>query len=112
MRVLGVDIVESLLDLRALDPAFATVFGDPRVRQPWFQQMLPSALVSTVTDAYREVRLIAPHTWDGIGATRAGCAAACVVRPNMVADPAGEQPDVVGADLREVADGIIARERG
>lgn len=29
----------------------------------------------------------------------------------MVLDPAGEQPDVVGGDLRDVADKIIARER-
>src|ERR671936_1243588 len=59
-----------------------------------------------------DLRLIAAHAWDVTGAMRAGCAAAFVARPNMVLDPAGEQPDVIGADLREVADGIIARERG
>jgi hypothetical protein len=30
----------------------------------------------------------------------------------MVPDPAGEQPDVVGTNLREVAELIIARDRG
>jgi 2-haloacid dehalogenase len=58
-----------------------------------------------------EMRMIAAHAWDVTGAMRAGCAAAFVARPNMVLDPAGEQPDVGGADLREVADGIIAREQ-
>lgn len=224
MRVLVFDVIETLLDLEALDPAFAAVFGDAGVRQQWFQQMLQSALVSTVTDSYRdftqlgraalemtarrrgfalsqddqqrilgtirqlpphpdvseglsrlrdagfrmaaltnstaevaeaqlqqaglgdffeqalsadmarrlkpareayhlaaqrlgvqpgEIRLIAAHAWDVTGAMRAGCAAAFVARPGsgMVLDPAGEQPDVVGADLGEVADGIIARER-
>jgi 2-haloacid dehalogenase len=224
MRVLVFDVIETLLDLRALDPAFAAVFGDAGVRQQWFQQMLQSALVSTVTGTYRdytqcgraalemtarrrglelspddqqrilgtirklpahpevvdglsrlrdagfrmaaltnstaevaeaqlthaglreffeqalsadmarrlkpareayhlaaqrlsvqpaEIRLIACHAWDVTGALRAGCAAAFVARPGsgMVLDPTGEQPDVVGADLREVAEGIIARER-
>src|SRR5918911_2004049 len=54
MRVLVFDVIETLLDLQALDPAFAAVFGDAGVRQQWFQQMLQSALVSTVTDTYRD----------------------------------------------------------
>lgn len=222
MRVLIFDVIETLLDLRALDPAFEAVFGDRSVRQQWFQQMLQSALVATVTDAYRDftqlgraaleitarrhgidlsaeqqqqilgtirqlpphpdvvdglsrlrdagfrmaaltnstgevaeaqlqhaglrhffelalsadiarrlkparepyrmaaqrlgvepadVRMIAAHAWDVTGAIRAGCAAAFVARPNMVLDPAGEQPDVVGADMREVAASIVSRER-
>ena len=54
MRVLVFDVIETLLDLEALDPAFQVVFGDRGVRQHWFQQMLQSALVATVTDAYRD----------------------------------------------------------
>ena len=54
-----------------------------------------------------EVRLVAAHAWDVAGALRAGCAAAFVARPGMVFDPLVERPDVVGADLREVADGIL-----
>jgi 2-haloacid dehalogenase len=223
MRVLVFDVIETLLDLQALDPAFESVFGDRSVRQQWFQQMLQSALVSIVTDAYHDfstlgraalemtakrrgvdvlpdqqqqilstirrlpphpdvieslsrlreagfrmaaltnstaevaeaqlqhaglreffeqalsadmakklkpareayhlaaqrlgiepadIRMIAAHAWDVTGAIRAGCAAAFVARPNMVLDPAGEQPDVVGANLREVAELIAARDRG
>lgn len=222
MRVLVFDVIETLLDLQALDPAFELVFRDRSVREQWFQQMLQSAFVSTVTDTYRdfgqlgraalemtakrhgvdlspdqqqhilgmirqlpphpdvidglsrlrdagfrmaalsnstveaaeaqlqhaglrdffeqalsadmarrlkpareayhmaaqrlgvdpaEIRLIAVHAWDVTGAIRAGCAAAFVARPNMVLDPAGEQPDVVGADMREVAELIVAREQ-
>lgn len=55
-------------------------------------------------------RLIAAHAWDVAGATRAGCAAAFVARPGMVLDPLVEPPDVVGADLSEVAASIIAAE--
>jgi 2-haloacid dehalogenase len=57
-----------------------------------------------------EVRLVAAHAWDVAGAMRAGCAAAFVARPGMVLDPLAEPPDVVGADLSEVAASIIAAE--
>jgi 2-haloacid dehalogenase len=57
-----------------------------------------------------EIRLVAAHAWDVAGALRAGCAAAFVARPGMVLDPLVERPDVVGADLREVADRILEAE--
>jgi 2-haloacid dehalogenase len=60
----------------------------------------------------REVRLVAAHAWDIAGALRAGCAAAFVARPGMVLDPLVERPDIMGADLREVVDQILAVERG
>ena len=58
------------------------------------------------------IRLVAAHAWDVAGALRAGCAAAFVARPGMVLDPLVERPDVVGADLREVADHILEIESG
>jgi 2-haloacid dehalogenase len=220
-RVCVFDVNETLLDLAALDPHFERVFGDGSVRRLWFNQMLQSALVATVTDAYttfgeaaaaalqmtaerqgvevsdadereilgglrelpphpevaegldrlrdagfrlatltnstqevaeaqirnsgladrfeqvlsadtakrlkpapapyrmaartlgipeRELRLVAAHAWDVAGALRAGCAAAFVARQPF--DPLVERPDVVGKDLGEVADGIIAAEAG
>jgi 2-haloacid dehalogenase len=221
MRVLVFDVIETLLDLRALDPHFEAIFGDSAVRQQWFSQMLQSALVSTVTDTYRnfgqigraalqmtaqrhgielsadqqqrilggvrqlpahhdvhdalsrlrqagfrmaaltnstaevaeaqlahagvreffeqalsadmakrlkpareayhmaaqrpgvapsDLRMIAAHAWDVTGAIRAGCAATLIARPNMVLDPAREQPDIVARDLREAAEQIVAHE--
>jgi 2-haloacid dehalogenase len=218
-RVCVFDVNETLLDLAVLDPSFERAFGDASVRQLWFTQMLQSAFVSNITDAYvtfgeaagaaltmteerqgvevseedrreilgglrdlpphpevtesldrlraagfrlatltnstqevaeaqiqnagfsdmfekvlsadtakrlkpapapyrmaaralgipdRELRLVAAHAWDVAGAMRAGCAAAFVARQPF--DPLVEEPDVVGADLSEVADGIIAAE--
>jgi 2-haloacid dehalogenase len=218
-RVCVFDVNETLLDLAALDPLFERVFGDASVRRLWFNQMLQSAFVATMTDAYvtfgesaaaalrmteerqgaevseddrqeilsglrnlrphpevpesldrlleagfrlatltnstqevaeaqienagladrfehilsadtakrlkpapapyrmaaraleipeRRMRLVAAHAWDVAGAQRAGCAAAFVARQPF--DPLVERPDVVGADLAEVADGIIAAE--
>lgn len=60
--------------------------------------------------AERDLRLVAAHAWDVAGAMRAGCAAAFVARQPF--DPLVERPDVVGKDLSEVADGIIAAEKG
>jgi 2-haloacid dehalogenase len=218
-RVCVFDVNETLLDLAALDPLFERAFGDASARKLWFNQMLQSAFVATITDAYvtfgeaagaalemteerlgleiseddrqeilgglrdlpphpevpesldrlrdagfrlatltnstqevaeaqiqnagltdkfeqilsadtarrlkpapapyrmaaralmipeRGMRLVAAHAWDVAGALRAGCAAAFVARQPF--DPLVEPPDVVGTDLAEVANGIIAAE--
>lgn len=220
-RVCVFDVNETLLDLQALDPHFERIFGDASVRQEWFGQMIQSALVSIVTDAYSdfgaiggaalqmtaklhgveisdedrdsilttvpklpphpeveeslarlrdagirlatltnstqqvaesqmensglgkyferilsadtvqrlkpalepyrmaaeslgveigEIRLVAAHAWDVAGALSAGCATAFVCRPGKVPDPLVDGPDVIGADLSEVADKIIWEE--
>jgi 2-haloacid dehalogenase len=220
-RVCVFDVNETLLDLRALDPAFAQVFGDAGVRREWFNQMIQSALLATVTGAYApfsqigaaalqmvaerrgvtlskdarqhvlsgmrrlpphpdvrpalerlraaglrlaaltnsmaevaeaqltnaglsdlfelrlsadavrrlkpapeayqmaaarlgvplgELRLVAAHAWDIAGALRAGCAGAFVMRPGVVRDPLVPTPDVVGADMAEVAERILIAE--
>ena len=57
-----------------------------------------------------QVRLVAAHAWDVAGAMRVGCAAAFVARPGKMLDPLFERPEVVGADLREVAEAVIEAE--
>jgi 2-haloacid dehalogenase len=220
-RICVFDVNETLLDLKALDGPFERIFGQPGVRQQWFTQLLQSALVSTLTDAYvdfgtvaraafvmvargngREVtdadrdailgavrtlpphpevgvalgrlraagfrlatltnsteavaraqlehaglidlfertlsadavrrlkpapepyrmaareldveigaiRLVAAHAWDVAGALRAGATAAFVARPGLVLDPLAPEPDVIGSDLADVAERIIAAE--
>jgi 2-haloacid dehalogenase len=221
-RVQVFDVNETLLDLAAMDPHFQRIFGDAGVRVAWFDQMIQSALVATVTGAYHpfgahamaalamsaeragveladdnkeavaaqlrqlpahpevvpalrrlrdaglrlaaltnsteqvaraqlehaglidhfelvlsadmvrrlkpapepyrmaaerlgvavdQVRLIAAHAWDVAGAARAGCATAFVARPGKVLDPLVERPEIIGADLAEVADAILAMEQ-
>jgi 2-haloacid dehalogenase len=61
--------------------------------------------------AVEQVRLIAAHAWDVAGAARAGCATAFVARPGKVLDPLVERPEIVGADLAEVADAILTAEQ-
>jgi 2-haloacid dehalogenase len=54
------------------------------------------------------IRMVAAHSWDVGGALRAGCAAAFVARPGMVLDPLFDKPDIVGRDLAEIVDRILA----
>jgi 2-haloacid dehalogenase len=55
--------------------------------------------------------LVAAHTWDILGAQKAGCATALVTRPGNAALPLVTlpQPGIIGADLAEVAEQIIQR---
>jgi 2-haloacid dehalogenase len=213
------DVNETLLDMAAMGPHFQRIFGDADARVAWFNQMIQSALVATVTGAYsqfgahamaalemtaeqtgarltegdreavaaqlrqlpahpevagalrrlreaglplaaltnsteqvaraqlehaglidafelvlsadtvrrlkpapepyrmaaerlgvpiEQVRLVAAHAWDVAGAARAGCATAFVARPGKALDPLVERPEIVGADLTEVAEAILA----
>lgn len=125
------EVVESLERLREAGIRLATLTNSaPRVAQAqidysglreYFEQTLSADAVQRLKPApepYRlaaeslgievgGMRLIAAHAWDVAGALRAGCAAAFVARPGMVLDPLVEPPDVVGSDLRQVADRIL-----
>jgi 2-haloacid dehalogenase len=57
-----------------------------------------------------QLRLVAAHAWDVLGAMRAGCAAAFVARPGKALYPLADTPDIVGPDLRNVADQIVKRD--
>lgn len=88
---------------------------------PFFEQVLSADAVSRLKPASEpynmaarelgvpvgEIRLVAAHSWDVAGALWAGAAAAFVARPGIVLDPLAPTPDVVGADLTEVAARII-----
>ena len=54
-----------------------------------------------------DIRMVAAHSWDVGGAMQAGCSAAFVARPGMVLDPLFPSPEIVGKDLKQVADLII-----
>ena len=56
-----------------------------------------------------DMLLIASHTWDTIGALGAGWHAALIKRPFNDVLSVGPQPEVVGNDLRDVADQLIAK---
>jgi 2-haloacid dehalogenase len=53
--------------------------------------------------------MIACHTWDTLGAVAAGWQAALIKRVGNDVLGVGPQPQIVGNDLNEVADQLIAR---
>lgn len=53
-----------------------------------------------------EMRMVAAHDWDIIGAMTAGCAGAFVARASSVFNPLAREPDVTGPGLEIVADKI------
>jgi 2-haloacid dehalogenase len=57
-----------------------------------------------------QLRLVAAHAWDVLGALRTGCAAAFVARPGKVLFPLGPQPDIVGSDFGAVAQLVVNAE--
>jgi 2-haloacid dehalogenase len=56
--------------------------------------------------------LVACHTWDTLGAVGAGWEAALIKRAGNDVLGVGPQPQVVGNDLNDVADQLIARHKG
>ena len=129
------EVVESLSRLREAGLQLATLTNSTRQvaegqmensgLRDYFEQILSADDVRRLKPApepYRMaaeslgvevegIRLVAAHAWDVAGALRAGCAAAFVARPGMVLDPLVKRPDVVGADLREVAKRILEAEK-
>lgn len=57
-----------------------------------------------------DLRMVAAHAWDVLGALEAGCAAAFVARPGKVLYPLGPKPDISGSDFHVVAEQIVARD--
>jgi len=69
------------------------------------------SVADTLGVPIEQLRLVAAHAWDIVGALRAGCAAAFVARPGKVLYPLGPQPDIVAPDFLGVARAIAAAER-
>jgi 2-haloacid dehalogenase len=59
-----------------------------------------------------ELCLIACHTWDTLGAVAAGWEAALIKRVGNDVLGVGPQPQIVGNDLNDVANQLIARHKG
>jgi 2-haloacid dehalogenase len=55
-----------------------------------------------------QIFLIACHTWDTLGAVAAGWSAALIKRPGNEVLGVGPQPRIVGSDLDDVANQLIA----
>ena len=103
------DVAEAQVSNAGLRDLFEQVLSADEVKRlkpaPEPYRMVAERFSTQVAD----VRLVAAHAWDVAGALAVGCAAGFVARPAMVLSPIGpRQPDVVGDDLSEVAERILA----
>ena len=69
-KVIVFDVNETLLDLKALDSVFTKIFGDAASKREWFQQLLQSAMVRTITGPYLDFGAIGMGALDMVAARR------------------------------------------
>ncbi|MGB1289012.1 MAG: HAD hydrolase-like protein, partial [Aggregatilineales bacterium] len=62
----------------------------------------------TLSETPEHLWLIAAHDWDIAGAMHAGWQGAFVARPGMVIAPQATPPQIIGDDLAQVAEQLIA----
>jgi 2-haloacid dehalogenase len=99
---------KALLDKAGLAHYFERLFSVDEVKR---YKPSPQAYSLVATELGVEpstLRLIAAHTWDTLGASAVGYAAALVTRPGNAPLLVGDQPDIVEPDLSTVADRIIS----
>jgi 2-haloacid dehalogenase len=103
------DVVEAQLEFAGIRDCFDEVISADEVkrlkpaREPY--QLVAERMATEIGD----VRLVAAHAWDIAGALAAGCSAAFIARPGLIASPLGPSADIVGADLTEVVDQILKK---
>lgn len=103
--------VEQQLKNAGIGGYFERVFSVDAVRRFKPAAEVYRLVATELQVAPSQLRLVAAHAWDVLGAMRAGCAAAFVARPGKALFPLGDTPDIVGTNVRNVADQIVRRDR-
>src|SRR3989442_12535714 len=68
--VIAFDVNETLLDLGALDPQFARVFGDAAARREWFNQVIELAITATASNVYFDFGVVGDAALTMVAARR------------------------------------------
>ena len=100
-------VLDEQLKNAGLETFFERNFSVDRIRRykpsPESYRMVASELqVET-----RDLRLVAAHAWDLVGAMQAGCSGAFVARPGRVLFPLVPPPDIEGPDLLSITRQIL-----
>jgi 2-haloacid dehalogenase len=102
------DVEQAQLAHAGLTDRFDAILSAETVRALKPRREPYELVARTFGVATGEVTLVAAHAWDLAGALAAGCRAAFVARPGMPRNPIDPEPDIVAADLGEIADRILA----
>jgi 2-haloacid dehalogenase len=102
------DVEQAQLAHAGLTDRFEAILSADTVRALKPRREPYELVASTFEVPIGEVTLVAAHAWDIAGAHAAGCRTAFVARPGMPRNPIDPEPDIIGADLDEVADRILA----
>lgn len=103
------EISRQQLQRAGLLEAFERRFSVDEVRRHKPAPEVYAAVLRAMQTEPSKLCLVACHTWDTLGAVAAGWDAALVLRPGNALLHVGPQPQIIGADLTEVADELIAR---
>jgi len=108
------DVATAGLEFAGIAERFDAILSADQLRALKPQRQAYAYAANTLGVPLGEIRLVAAHGWDIAGALAAGCSAAFVRRPaaelsypGMALNPLGDQPDIVGENLIEVADKIL-----
>jgi 2-haloacid dehalogenase len=104
-------MIERQLKNAGIDGYFERVFSVDAVRRFKPATEVYQLVATELHVAPPQLRMVAAHAWDVLGAMRAGYVAAFVSRPGKAPFPLGDAPDIVGTDVRDVADQIVKRDR-
>jgi 2-haloacid dehalogenase len=99
---------KALLDKAGLSHYFERLFSVDEVKRYKPSRQAYELVTSELGVEPGTLRLIAAHTWDTLGASAAGYAAALVARPGNAPLLVGDQPDIVEPDLIAVANRIVS----
>jgi 2-haloacid dehalogenase len=100
------EVANDQLEFAGIAARFDAILSADQVRALKPRAEAYQLVASTLDVPLGDVRLVAAHGWDIAGALAAGCRAAFVRRPGQALIPFGDQPDIVGDDLVEVAEKI------
>jgi 2-haloacid dehalogenase len=102
------DVEQAQLEHAGLADRFDAILSADTVRALKPRREPYELVARTFAVPTGDVMLVAAHAWDVAGALAAGCRAAFVARPGMARNPIDPEPDIVGADLGDIADRILA----
>jgi 2-haloacid dehalogenase len=106
------DVQTRQLEQGGIADLFERRFSADSVRRHKPSRAVYSHVESALGVGPSELCLVACHTWDTLGAVAAGWEAALVKRVGNDLLGVGPQPQIVGDDLNDVADQLIAQHKG